>query len=106
MSKQITVKQVGQNIILNVDGTQYSKRIPEKEIRDIIKEDVKSYNKKNKASILNNILEVMTASVVKDETKPKEAAKKASKKEIKEAGIEQMSYNPPKTASTGRRGEY
>lgn len=54
--QEISYKQVGQNIIVIVDGQQYSKKEISKEKRDTIKEMVIKFNFKNTVTLQKQII--------------------------------------------------
>lgn len=54
--QEISYKQVGQNIIVIVDGQQYSKKEISKEKRDAIKEMVTKFNSKNTVTLQKQIV--------------------------------------------------
>lgn len=53
---QISFRQVGQNIILNIDNTSYSKKVEDKSTRDDIKQKVLSYNTKNTKELKDELI--------------------------------------------------
>lgn len=70
--KQISFKQVGQNIILVIDEVTYTRKVADKTERDLIKEEVTSYNIKNNATALKGIIKTM-----QEGKEPKGSVKKA-----------------------------
>lgn len=79
--KEISYKQIGQNVILIVEGKQYSRKVADKEERADVKANVEFYNKKNSATLLKDIISFMEENKKTVETKKKLI--KAKKVEIK-----------------------
>jgi hypothetical protein len=123
--KNITGKQMGQNIILVIEGEKHSKRFPDKEDRTIVLGLVQEYNKKNTQSALDKILKLMekeektSAEKVKGDidkmskssdapastkklTKEEEIAK--AKKLLEENGHQVTKKNPQPSTPSRRRG--
>lgn len=73
--KQITLKQVGQNLIVIIDGKQLSKKFEDKTQREFIKSLVEEYNTKNTAKTEKAIINALTPETIKT----KEIVKKATK---------------------------
>jgi hypothetical protein len=53
--KEISYKAIGQNVIIVVNGKQYSKKMIEKSMRDEVKNMVISYNKKKSFRKVNEV---------------------------------------------------
>lgn len=79
--KKISGKQMGQNIILVVDGKKLSKRFPEKSDRTEVLELVQKYNKKNSNTSLDKILSMMEKDTAKGEDKVNKDTEKLKKSE-------------------------
>lgn len=62
--KEISYKQVGQNVIIVVNGQQYSKKMIEKSDRDSLKDNVISFNKKNTNTLEKKIIGIFTANAI------------------------------------------
>lgn len=120
--KEISFRQIGQNIIVVINGTQYSRRVVEKTEREGIKKDVEIYNTKNSVKLEKSIIDFMTvdtkernqkikeakSSIKKADNKPKAASKKVDREVKAKALIEskKAKVNEPKTSSYRRSGEW
>jgi len=111
--KQISAKQVGKNIIVMIDGVKHSKAIDTPEERQLILEEVKSYNEKNNATKLKAIIKSLSKDIpVKKETKEKTTKKielvkeKPVEKEVVQKVQEEKTYTPPAPTYRRRGGEY
>lgn len=84
---EIKCKQIGQNMIVIIDNEQYSKKIIDTKDRDSLKNKVLLYNKKPSDSLKNQILKIISPTVVAKETKAikKKGLEKAIKKESKKS---------------------
>lgn len=127
--EEIGLKQVGQNVMLNIKGEGFSRRIVDKEEREELKTLVAGYNKRNSKAKEKSILAIIQkgkstekqrvskarkSSVTQTRKKVVEKApvvKKSKEDEIAEAkkllkdeGFE-VSKKAPKT-HVGRRREY
>lgn len=120
--KEISFRQIGQNIIVVINGTQYSRRVVEKTERENIKKDVEIYNTKNSVKLEKSIIDFMTVDTKernqkikeaksankKVDNKPKAASKKVDK-EVKAKALEESKKaktNEPKASSYRRKGEW
>lgn len=120
--KEISFRQIGQNIIVVINGTQYSRRVIEKTGRENIKKDVEAYNTKNSVKLEKSIIDFMTvntkernqklkeakSSTKKADNKPKAASKKVDE-EVKAKALKESKkakINEPKTSSYSRSGEW
>lgn len=120
--KKISFRQIGQNIIVVINGTQYSRRVAEKAGRENIKEDVEMYNTKNSAKLEKSIIDFMTvntkernqklkeakSSTKKAVSKPKAASKEVDK-EVKAKALKaskEAKIYEPKASSYSRSGEW
>jgi thioredoxin-like negative regulator of GroEL len=90
-SKEITLKQFGQNIAIVIDGKSFSKRFIDAQKREELKELVKKYNSKNIIKIEKEIINLM----LEGKTTEKERKEKAVEKIKKEA--KEKAPNKPKT---------
>lgn len=78
--KQFALKQIGQNlIIVTPEGEQLSKRFPDKEERESVKDLVKLYNERNAIKRHKEIVKIFTSETIIAKTQ-KKASKKAAKK--------------------------
>lgn len=120
--KEISFRQIGQNIIVVINGTQYSRRVVEKTEREDIKKDVEIYNTKNSAKLEKSIIDFMTvntkernqklkeakSSTKKAVSKPEVASKKVDR-EVKAKALKESKkakVNEPKASSYSRSGEW
>lgn len=118
-NKTISGKQMGQNIILVIDGNKHSKRFPNQDERKETLDLVKKYNEKNTKIGLARILEAMnkdtstgTEKVKKDidkmsksENAPVSTSKSTSSEEIAKAKklLEDNEYTVSKKTSSSSR---
>lgn len=118
--KEISYRGIGQNVILNIEGNQYSRKVAEKSERENIKKMVEDYNKKNNAKTVKDLINFMTIDTkerkkeieqakAKKEVieKPKVAKKKVTKEVQEQAKVEQKQAKAyvPQTG-TRRSGEW
>lgn len=123
--KTISGKQMGQNIILVIDGEKHSKRFPDKEGRTEVLELVQKYNKKNTKTGLERILKLMkkeeskgvekvnkdVEKLKKDEKAPESTGKLTKEEEIAKAkklleenGMEVKEKTASSSRATRKRG--
>lgn len=88
---EISLKQVGQNLILTIDGETITKRVEDKELRDKLKEKVvfaaNSKSKKAKEKLVKVLLKEFSAKTTKAEEQKKmlaDSVKKVAKRKSKE----------------------
>lgn len=88
---EISLKQVGQNLILTIDGETITKRVEDKELREKLKEKVvfaaNSKSKKAKEKLVKVLLKEFNAKTTEAESKKKMLAdfvKKVAKRKSKE----------------------
>lgn len=88
---EISLKQVGQNLILTIDGETITKRVEDKELRDKLKEKVvfaaNSKSKKAKEKLVKVLLKEFNAKTTEAESKKKmlaDSVKKVAKRKSKE----------------------
>lgn len=95
---EIILKQVGQNLIVQIEGETFTKKVEDKEERETIKSMVKDANSSDKKykTLMPKIKKVLAAVVErkKEEAKKLEKAKKEKEKEIKE--VKEKSTSKPK----------
>lgn len=110
--KEISGKQIGKNIIVVIDGVKHSKAIDNPEERKEILKKVKNYNTKNNATLLKDIITILTPieKVKKDSliSKVHKVIKSKDKaKVIEKVKEEEKKIEKPATYQTKRRcGEY
>lgn len=125
VKKEISVRTVGRNVLMKIDGESFSRAVKSKEDREAIKEKVLAYNKRNSLKKEKEIIkfmlenkstpterkEVVKKAVAKKTVKPK--TKKLTKaQEIEKAKklLEENNYSVnekrAKQARVSRRGEY
>lgn len=115
-TNEISAKQVGRNIILVIDGKQYSRGFTEKSDRVELLSLIKKYNEKNTSKDLKTIVATITEDSKKREaskttktikSKPKESMMKVSKKVVEKSKdvAESDSKFAPKSVR-GYSGEY
>lgn len=90
MSKQITAKSVGKNVILIIEDVKYSRAFATKEERTAILDKVKAYNAKNSAAKLKELIKDMNADV-EAKTEEVKAVKEKKASKVKDGS------KPPKT---------
>lgn len=73
--KEISYKQIGQNVIIVVDGQQFSKKMIKKEDRDNTKSLVEEFNKKNTITGQKKIISIFTTKEAELKEKVKAATK-------------------------------
>lgn len=88
---EISLKQVGQNLILTIDGETITKRVEDKELRDKLKEKVvfaaNSKSKRAKEKLVKVLLKEFSAKTTKAEEQKKmlaDSVKKVAKRKSKE----------------------
>lgn len=88
---EISLKQVGQNLILTIDGETITKRVEDKELREKLKEKVvfaaNSKSKKAKEKLVKVLLKEFNAKTTEAESKKKmlaDSVKKVAKRKSKE----------------------
>jgi len=88
---EISLKQVGQNLILTIDGETITKRVEDKELREKLKEKVvfatNSKSKKAKEKLVKVLLKEFHAKTTEAEDKKKllaDSVKKVAKRKSKE----------------------
>lgn len=109
MAKKIDGKQIGKNIIVVIDGKKYSKAIATPEERKEILGKVESYNNKNNAKILKQIINSLSTeqkkpSIIEKVKKVIRPVKKEEKAKIKKEVAKPVEQ--PITRKYGRRPEY
>lgn len=88
---EISLKQVGQNLILTIDGETITKRVEDKELREKLKEKVvfaaNSKSKRAKEKLVKVLLKEFNAKTTEAESKKKmlaDSVKKVAKRKSKE----------------------
>jgi recombination DNA repair RAD52 pathway protein len=81
--KEISYKQIGQNVIIVVDGQQYSKKMADRADRTKVFDLVTEFNKKNTITKQKEIISIFT--VKEQEVKQKVAKVAKVDKQIKKA---------------------
>lgn len=88
---EISLKQVGQNLILTIDGDTITKRVADKELREKLKEKVvfaaNSKSKRAKEKLVKVLLKEFNAKTTEAEEKKKmlaDSVKKVAKRKSKE----------------------
>lgn len=77
--KEISFKQIGQNVIVIVDGQQFTKKMAEKSDRESLKEKILTFNKKNTVTLQKEIVAVFTVQAEATKEKIAKVAKIQSK---------------------------
>ncbi len=83
VTKTIEGKAIGRNVILNIDGTKYSKAFPKKEDREEILSLVDAYNKRNSLAKEKAIIDFMLKDKSTEADRKAEASKKVGKSDKK-----------------------
>ncbi|MAT89638.1 MAG: hypothetical protein CMC35_03005 [Flavobacteriaceae bacterium] len=96
--KEIGLKQYGQNLILVIDGESYSKRFPDKNEREALKDLVKAYNTRNSVKKEKEIIEQIQANKT-TETSRKQAAEATVEK------VKEKAKKAPKTKKLTKEEE-
>lgn len=78
----ISYKSIGANVIVVIDGQQFSKKTT-KEERETIKAEVEKYNKKNTDKVKNGIIKLLTpVTIEKKKVEEKEQVKAKAEKQL------------------------
>lgn len=83
IKEEISAKQVGQNLLVIIDGKKYSKRLIDAESRDRIKNKILLFNKRNSKTLKDELLDIFEPSrLVKEKEISKEKGIKSQLKSL------------------------
>lgn len=118
--EQITAKQYGRNIVMNIDGQKHSRAFEDPADREIMLKKVEAFNKRNSKAKKAAIITLMTEHLTEKQKekrfkvskqklrKPKSASKKVSTTEKEKADKIKATDELKRTYKSSRRksGEY